>query len=80
MNNYPTLEKPLSEQQGLVLNYMLTHPFITSYDSIVGLGVLDLRKRISELRKLGFPIDDRTITAKNRYGKTVSHKEYFLTE
>ena len=70
----------LTDQQSLVLDYLNNHPYITGQLSIVCLGVLDLRKRVSELRRLGYPIADRMVSRKNRYGKTVSFKEYFFEE
>lgn len=67
-----------TDQQTQVLDYMISHPFITSKIGIVALGIMDLRKRISELRRMGFKIEDRTVTGKNRFGKTVAYKEYYL--
>lgn len=72
------MENKYTDQQTQVLDYMISHPFITSRIGIVALGVMDLRKRISELRRMGFAIADRTVTARNRNGKLVSYKEYYL--
>lgn len=68
----------LTKQQSLVMDYLARHEYITTTISILSLGVTDLRKRISELRKMGIQIEDRTVTKKNRYGDKVSHKEYYL--
>lgn len=68
----------LTDQQQLVMDYLNTHAWITGTLSVTVLGVMDLRKRVSELRRLGFPIEDRSVTRHNRYGKKVTFKEYFL--
>lgn len=71
-------KKRLSDQQKLVLDYLDTHSFITCRTSILALGIIDLRKRISELRRLGYDIQDREVKTRNYYGKAIRYKEYFI--
>ena len=42
-------------------------------------GAEDFRKRISELRRMGYPIQDSWTTGKNRYGHSCTYKNYFIT-
>jgi len=70
----------LTNQQNDVLTYLRTHNYLTSLNSGTVIGVVDLRKRVSELRRLGYPIGDRTVSKKNRYGRPVRFKQYFLDE
>lgn len=41
-------------------------------------GAEDYRKRISELRRQGHPIEDRWCSGRNRYGHGCTYKEYFI--
>ena len=43
-------------------------------------GAEDYRKRISELRRQGHPIEDRWCSGLNRYGHHCTYKEYFITK
>jgi hypothetical protein len=72
------VKKKLSDQQKLVLDYLDKHPYITCRTSILALGIIDLRKRISELRRLGYDIEDRTVKTTNYYGKKIAYKEYYI--
>lgn len=71
-------DKHYTDQQNRILEYLINHDHITSAISIKALGIMDLRKRLSELRRMGFPIEDRYVTKENRYGKKVRYKEYYL--
>ena len=71
-------KKRLSDQQKMILEYLDKHTFITCRTSILALGIIDLRKRVSELRRLGYDIEDRTIKTTNYYGKKIAYKEYYI--
>jgi hypothetical protein len=51
---------------------------ITSLDARETLGILDLPKRMSELREMGIKVKDRWKRVKTRFSGTVSVKEYYL--
>lgn len=70
--------KALSDQQKLVLDYLDKHPYITCRTGILALGIVDLRKRISELRRIGYDIEDREVKTRNYYGKIIRYKEYYI--
>ena len=64
----------------LVLEFMQKHGSITSRQAVNKLGVHRLAARISDLRRRGYVIRSRRVTAKNRYGKRVRFAEYRLEE
>lgn len=51
---------------------------ITSLDARETLGILDLPKRMSELREMGFKFKDRWKRVKTRFGEYTRVKEYYL--
>ena len=51
---------------------------ITSLDARETLGILDLPKRMSELREVGFEFKDRWKRVKTRFGGYTRVKEYYL--
>ena len=67
-------------QEQKILDYLEKHPYITSRSAVIDLGIIDLRKRVSVLRKSGFPILDSWQTSENRYGEKVRYKLYYLAD
>lgn len=65
-------------QRQMVLDYMHDFGSITPLEAIVDLGVHRLASRISELKKMGYPIESEFIPVKNRYGKTSRVKRYWV--
>ena len=70
----PTL-KPSARR---ILDYMTTHGSITGRDALVFCGTMDLRARISDLRKAGVPIRDEWEESGNQFGELVRYKRYWL--
>lgn len=68
----------MENQRTLVLNYMRQFGSITSKDAGEDLGIIDLPKRISELRSSGVDIIGTMEHGKNRYGKNVHWMRYQL--
>lgn len=73
-----TMTHTRPKQVERVLDYMDEFGSITQFEAIRDLGVMRLASRISELRKMGFTIDDAMIPVKNRYGETCHIKQYKL--
>ena len=71
-----THSKP--KQVERIVDYMTEFGSITQFEAIRDLGVMRLASRISELRKMGLPIEDAMIPVKNRYGETCHVKQYKL--
>lgn len=51
-----------------VLAYMEKHGGITQLEALNECSVMRLASRISDLKKLGFPIESQMVTVCNRYG------------
>lgn len=63
-----------------VLKYMRDFGTITPLQVLGDLGVMRLGARIWDLRREGHKIKRRMVSAKNRYGESVSFAEYRLEE
>ena len=61
-----------------VLAYLIEHGSITTQQASRDLGMTELRSRISELSRAGFPIKKEWQNAKNKFGETVSFVRYSL--
>ena len=67
-----------SRQQLRVLEALKSPEGITSGELKDEYGIVDGRKRISELRRKGLNITDTWVTLKNRYGEPTRCKVYRL--
>lgn len=61
-----------------VLKYMEDFGSITQFEALKDLGVMRLASRISDLKKMGYPIESQTEAVKNRYGENCYIKRYSL--
>lgn len=61
-----------------VLQYMEDFGSITQLEALNDLGVMRLASRISDLKKLGYPIKSEIVSVKNRYGEHCNIKRYSL--
>ena len=61
-----------------VLAYIEKFGSITQYEALQDLGVMRLASRISDLRKLGYPIHGESVAVKNRFEETCYVKRYSL--
>ena len=61
-----------------VLEYIEKFGSITQYEALQDLGVMRLASRISDLKKLGYPIDGEIVTVKNRFDEDCYVKRYSL--
>lgn len=68
--------KPTQNQR--ILDYIAEFGSITQLDALKDLGVMRLASRISDLKRLGYPIESRTEAVKNRYNETCHIKRYSL--
>lgn len=65
-------------QKTQVKRYLESGKKITSLDAREKLGILDLPKRMSELREMQFEFKDRWKRVKTRFGGYTRVKEYYL--
>jgi len=63
-----------------VLAYLINHGSITTKQAADELGMTELRSRISEISRAGFPIKKEWQNSKNKFGETVSFVRYSLEE
>ena len=61
-----------------VLTYIEEFGSITQIEALSDLGVMRLASRISDLKKLGYPITSNVEAVKNRYGENCYIKRYSL--
>ena len=61
-----------------VLEYIEKFGGITQYEALQDLGVMRLASRISDLKKLGYPIKGEVVTIKNRFEENCYVKRYSL--
>lgn len=66
--------KPTQNER--ILKYMNDFGSITQYDAMRDLGVMRLASRISDLRRLGYPIISTMEPVRNRYGEKCHIKRY----
>lgn len=61
-----------------VLDYMEQFGSITQLEAMQDIGVMRLASRISDLKKLGYPITSDIEAVQNRYGEKCYIKRYAL--
>ena len=61
-----------------VLEYIEKFGSITQYEALSDLGVMRLASRISDLKKLGYPIKAEVVAVKNRFDENCHIKRYSL--
>lgn len=63
-------------QNDRILEYIDHFGSITQRDALNDLGVMRLASRISDLKRLGYPIVSTVEPVKNRFGETCHVKRY----
>ena len=64
-------------QNERILDYIAEFGSITQFEALQDLGIMRLASRISDLKRLGYPIDSKVIEVKNRFGEPCRVKSYF---
>lgn len=65
-------------QKERIVDYIKDFGSITHLEAVRDLGCQRLASRISELKKMGYPIVSEFETGKNRYGEPTHYKRYSL--
>ena len=73
------MNKGLTQSQQ-VLKYINDFGSITSLQAFIDLGVIQLPRRIYDLRKSGINVSSEIITVKNRYGEETRINRYFISK
>lgn len=63
-------------QNDRILEYIATFGSITQFEALQDLGIMRLASRISDLRRLGYPITSEMVTVKNRFEEDCHVKRY----
>lgn len=69
---------PIQRQR--LLAYMQIHDGITQYEALERLSIQRLASRISELKKLGYPVKSKRVTVINKYGEKCRVARYYLED
>ena len=69
--------KPTQNER--IIDYIKRFGGITQFEALRDLGVMRLASRISDLKRLGYPVESEMITVKNRYGEECRIKKYRLS-
>ena len=67
-------------QRRAVLEHLEKFGSITSMEAFEKYGATRLSAIIFEFRKLGYDIETRDVTTKNRYGETCTYAKYVLNK
>lgn len=68
--------KHIPTQNDRIIDYIKRFGSITQLEALQDLGVMRLASRISDLRKLGYPIIGEQEVVKNRFGEDCHIKRY----
>lgn len=67
-------------QNQRIMDYIDRFGSITQLDALRDLGVMRLASRVSDLRRLGYPIISETEEVQNRFGEKCRIKRYSLAK
>lgn len=68
--------KPSQNQR--IIEYINEFGSITQFEALRDLGVMRLASRISDLKRLGYPVESEMVSVVNRYGEECRVKRYRL--
>jgi hypothetical protein len=65
-------------QTDRVLDYLRQFGSITALEALRDLGIMHLSSRITELRRMGYPVERDMIEVKNRFGEKTRVARYTM--
>ncbi len=65
------------KQSERIIRHLRDFGSITSLEAMKEYGVMRLASRVSDLKKVGFPIRSEMVKGRNRYGEVTSYARYF---
>lgn len=68
------------KQSEKILRHLKDQGEISSITAMTEYGIMRLAARISDLKKMGYPIVGKLVTGKNRYGETTHYSVYRLED
>lgn len=66
------------KQTDRIIDYIKEFGSITQLEALRDLGIMRLASRVSELRKMGYPVIAKTEAVSNRYGEKCYIKRYMV--
>ena len=76
----PEKVKPPNGQCARVLRHLKDFGSITARDAMQEYGIMRLAARVANLKKMGYTIESKFETSKNRYGENVNYVRYSMRE
>lgn len=67
-------------QKERIVDYIKEFGSITSWQAYQDLGIMQLGARIDQLKKEGYIFTTEWVHKKNRYGKDVAFKKYYIAK
>lgn len=71
-------ETDKNRQHRRIAEYITDNHSISGREAHKYLGIESFTKRISEMRRLGYPLDFKWETGENRYGEKVRYKRWYF--
>jgi hypothetical protein len=69
-----------SNQIKRIVAYLNVHGSISAYEATTKLSIGSPRKRFSDMRRMGYKLDDEWVEGRNKYNEKWRAKKYFLVE
>jgi hypothetical protein len=63
-----------------LIEYLLKYKSVDDMEALINLSIRRLPSRIFELKSMGYIIDGKMETVKNKYGEKCRVKRYFLVD
>lgn len=63
-----------------ILRHMEDYGSITSLEAMQDYGIMRLASRVSDLKKMGYPVQKETVKGKNRYGEQTTFARYTIAQ
>lgn len=67
-----------AKQRKRISEYITDHGSITGREAIIHLGILSFTKRISEMRRLDYPLAFNWEIGENQYGEKCRYKRWYF--
>ena len=67
-----------NKQNLRIRDFITDNGSITGKDAAEYLGIMSFTKRISEMRRKGYPLSFKWETSENRYGEKVRYKRWYF--
>lgn len=70
----------MTNTQNVYIIELLKAGWVSPADAFREVGTMKLATRVSEIRRMGVPVESRRVSYINRFGKKLYHNEYRIKE